>query len=154
MLKSVKSQFLIFKSREHHTFCWFKPQDHAIWTPTEGDQTFNSAIVACEKGEVSRVSRSWAELPRRGSPSWGEFTIVNHGEIFGASLKWGYPNSWMISNRKSQRKGIIWGYPYDSGNLHVDIDPLLWMMADLGVDIILGHLQLPSFTQIHTCQAY
>ena len=76
------------------------------------------------------------------------------GKYLGASLKWAYPNSWMISNRKSQRKGMIWGYPYDSGNLHVDIDPLLWMMADLGVDIILGHLQLPSFTQIHTCQAY
>ena len=42
--------------------------------------------------------------------------------IYGGFHKWGYPK-WMVYNRKSNLndfKSMIWGYPHDFGNLHLD----------------------------------
>ena len=39
--------------------------------------------------------------------------------LWGFPQTWGYPNSWMVYDGQSHLEMDDWGYPYDSGNLHI-----------------------------------
>ena len=51
------------------------------------------------------------------------FMMVNHGNIWNFSRNGGYPKKWMVYFMEHPIKlDDDWGYPHDSGNLHLRVD--------------------------------
>ena len=68
--------------------------------------------------------------------------------LYGGFHKWGRPHSWLVFVRENPIEDDHWGYPHDSGNLHLWYPTSIWLVVGPHLWKIwlrqLGWLEIPN----------